>query len=174
MSSPLPYALAGDNTEGPLSAQGERWRCVHNGLPPPGVGGVCPSPQTSQSPSRVLSLKNRALRPWLLLKPWQLGSVSRKPAEAAVPVAGCWLLATLGHGCGHVVGREGTQGFPTRSLAHDKSHSPGLVVPCPSMALDWSRVEPLGHSRVSLSGPQQHSGLGGDIALIPGTCSPPI
>lgn len=45
-----------------------------------------------------------------------------------------------------------------------------LAPACPSIRA----VEPLAHSRVSWSGPQQHSGLGRDIACGLGTCFPPI
>lgn len=45
-----------------------------------------------------------------------------------------------------------------------------LAPACPSIRA----VEPLAYSRVSWSGPQQHSGLGRDVARGLGTCFPPI
>lgn len=69
----------------------------------------------SQAPS-VLSLKDRILRPWLLPKPGWLGTVPRLQAEVILLVAACWLLAILRHGCGHDMGREGTQGFQQEAL----------------------------------------------------------
>lgn len=70
----------------------------------------------SQAPS-VLSLKDRVLRPWLLPKPRQLGTVPSLLAQAALLVASCWLLATPRHGCGHKRGREGTHGFQQEALS---------------------------------------------------------
>ena len=87
----------------------------------------------SRSPDLTIALsgpdpEGPSLGAWLL-HPRQLGSFPRVLAEAAAFVTGCWLLATPGHGCGHIVDREGT-------LARDKSCSPGIMVPCPSMPLN--------------------------------------
>lgn len=48
---------------------------------------MCPSPQTSQLPSMVLSLKDQAFRPQLLPRPRQLGTVPGLLAEAAAFMA---------------------------------------------------------------------------------------
>lgn len=74
---------------------------------------MCLSPQTSQLPSMVLSLKDQAFRPQLLPRPRQLGTVPGLLAEAAafMAVFGSWQpQARLWPWCG----QERDPGFPNQ------------------------------------------------------------